>query len=239
MAVADGAAAGVLVRLPSAVEESLGLDRAERRLIQEGLVAAGFDVGVTDGLFGSGTRAALRSWQSASGASATGYLDADSAAALRSAARAAGQRQAEAEEARRRAEGEAAQQLVESVAARMAARRVASTERVVESVAARMAARRAGAARRLVLGRRSRGAIGGDDSGTAIWTFEGVAGQAVVVEASSDDFDTTLRLVSPSGDQVAYDDDGGDGLNSSGLNRSGAVQYSALLVASLSWGSAR
>ena len=65
------------------VEEGLGLDRAARRQIQEGLEAAGFDPGGTDGMFGPRTRAAIRSWQTSRGARATGYLDASSVAALR------------------------------------------------------------------------------------------------------------------------------------------------------------
>ena len=72
--------------LPAAVEEALGLDRAARREIQAGLSAAGFDVGVADGRFGAGTRAGLREWQAAAGVPATGYLDAETAAALRAAA---------------------------------------------------------------------------------------------------------------------------------------------------------
>ena len=46
------------------------------------------------------------------------------------------------------------------------------------------------------------------------WTLEGAARQRITVEVSSDDFDTTVRLLSPSGDQIGYDDDGGDGRNS-------------------------
>ena len=67
------------------VEAALGLDRAARRRIQEGLRFAGFDPGGADGLFGPRTRAAIRAWQSARGARATGYLDAAAAQALRSA----------------------------------------------------------------------------------------------------------------------------------------------------------
>ena len=80
-------------------EAALGLDRAERQGIQEGLAAAGFDPGGPDGLFGPGTRAALRAWQRAEGKPATGYLTRASAAELR--ARAAAERQRTAE--RRRA----------------------------------------------------------------------------------------------------------------------------------------
>ena len=65
------------------VEESLGLDRAARRQVQEGLQAAGFDPGGADGLFGPPTRSAIRSWQTSRGERATGYLDGASVASLR------------------------------------------------------------------------------------------------------------------------------------------------------------
>ena len=68
------------------VEEGLGLDAAARRRVQEGLRAAGFDPGGADGMFGPGTRAAIRGWQSSRGVRATGYLDGASTAALRSVA---------------------------------------------------------------------------------------------------------------------------------------------------------
>ena len=68
------------------VEEGLGFGVAVRRQIQEGLRAAGFDPGGVDGVFGPRTRAAIRDWQASRGVRATGYLDAASAAALRSAA---------------------------------------------------------------------------------------------------------------------------------------------------------
>ncbi len=67
---------------PRALETGLRLDRASRRLIQQGLAAAGFSPGPADGVFGPATRAAIRGWQSSRGASATGYLDAAAAAAL-------------------------------------------------------------------------------------------------------------------------------------------------------------
>ena len=65
------------------VEERLGLDRAARRQVQEGLRTAGFDPDGADGMFGPRTRAAIRSWQTSRGARATGYLDGASMAALR------------------------------------------------------------------------------------------------------------------------------------------------------------
>ena len=65
------------------VEDGLGLARAARRQVQEGLQAAGFDPGGADGMFGPRTRAAIRHWQTSRGARATGYLDGASLASLR------------------------------------------------------------------------------------------------------------------------------------------------------------
>ena len=65
-----------------AAEARLDLSRTERRRIQRGLAAAGFEPGPADGLFGRGTREAIRKWQASRGAAATGYLDADAAKAL-------------------------------------------------------------------------------------------------------------------------------------------------------------
>ncbi len=67
---------------PRAVEAGLGLDRASRRLVQQGLARAGYSPGPADGVFGPATRAAIRGWQASRGATATGYLDVAVAAAL-------------------------------------------------------------------------------------------------------------------------------------------------------------
>ena len=69
----------------AAIEAALGLGPAARRAIQEGLAAAGFEPGGADGLFGPGTRAVLRAWQTSQGVGATGYLTAASAAELQAA----------------------------------------------------------------------------------------------------------------------------------------------------------
>ena len=74
---------------PETVEASLGLERSERRQIQMGLAALGFDPGPADGLFGRRTRTAIGDWQSSQGGSATGHLDAEAAKALMAAAEAA------------------------------------------------------------------------------------------------------------------------------------------------------
>ena len=70
----------------SAVEASLALDRATRRLIQQRLRNEGFDPGTPDGLFGPRTRAAIREWQQSRGASPTGYLNSADVELLRAAA---------------------------------------------------------------------------------------------------------------------------------------------------------
>ena len=155
-AVADRGEAAAPPPSPAEAESALGLDRAARRVIQEGLAASGFDAGAADGLFGPGTRRALREWQSARGVPATGYLDAASTAALRTAgqdaARVEAQRQAEREaEAARQAEreAEAARQAErEAEAARQAEREAeAARQAEREAEAARQAEREAEAAR--------------------------------------------------------------------------------------------
>ncbi len=75
VAVGSPAAAAPQDHDPSAVEASLALDRATRRLIQQRLRNEGFDPGTPDGLFGPRTRAALREWQQSRGASPTEYLN--------------------------------------------------------------------------------------------------------------------------------------------------------------------
>ena len=82
-----GGGSGCIVRVwgcnGPVVEDGLGLDRAARRAIQEGLQAAGFDPGGADGMFGPRTRAAIRGWQASQGARTTGYLDGAAVASLR------------------------------------------------------------------------------------------------------------------------------------------------------------
>ena len=72
---------------PEMAEASLGLERSERRLIQQGLAALGFDPGPVDGLFGRGTRGVIGQWQVSRGEAKTGYLDAELARVLLAAAR--------------------------------------------------------------------------------------------------------------------------------------------------------
>ena len=65
-----------------AVEAGLELSRADRRLIQLGLAAEGFDPGPADGLIGRGTRGAIGRWQASRGEASTGYLEVESAKLL-------------------------------------------------------------------------------------------------------------------------------------------------------------
>ncbi|CAM4273090.1 peptidoglycan-binding domain-containing protein [Palleronia rufa] len=84
-------------------ESALGLNPAGRQDVQRDLSVLGYDTRGIDGIFGSGTRSAIRGWQSREGLDATGYLTADQLARLdqQGAARAA---ELEAEETRRREE---------------------------------------------------------------------------------------------------------------------------------------
>ena len=70
------------VPAPASVERRLGLDRAARRRVQAALSAAGFDPNGVDGVFGDGTRDAIRDWQQAQGLAITGYLDRQAAERL-------------------------------------------------------------------------------------------------------------------------------------------------------------
>ena len=95
---------------PRAVEESLELNPSTRRLIQQGLAAAGFAPGPADGVFSVATREAILSWQTSRGEAGTGWLDAAAAATLTRLGRAAERRRAaeelqRAEEERRRRRG--------------------------------------------------------------------------------------------------------------------------------------
>ncbi|MEM8789233.1 MAG: peptidoglycan-binding domain-containing protein [Pseudomonadota bacterium] len=67
---------------PRAAEATLQLDRDERRQVQEDLTTLGYDTNGVDGVFGEGTRAALRLWQQTIGGPVSGYLNATHLAAL-------------------------------------------------------------------------------------------------------------------------------------------------------------
>ena len=85
---------------PELVEVGLELSRADRRLIQLGLTAEGFDAGPADGLFGRTTRGAISRWQVSRGEEATGYLDVESARSLQASG---GQQEGQEEETGREA----------------------------------------------------------------------------------------------------------------------------------------
>ena len=50
--------------------------------------------------------------------------------------------------------------------------------------------------------------------GHGLWSFDGSRGQQIMVEARSAEFDTVVRLFSPSGVKIVDDDDGGEGTDS-------------------------
>ncbi|WP_136442949.1 peptidoglycan-binding protein [Pacificoceanicola onchidii] len=83
-------------------EEALGLNREERRKIQRNLTTLGHGTRGVDGIFGSGTRNAVKSWQRATGRVQSGYLDRPQIVALSRAARARAE-EIKAEEERRAA----------------------------------------------------------------------------------------------------------------------------------------
>ncbi|SMX38336.1 peptidoglycan-binding domain-containing protein [Maliponia aquimaris] len=63
-------------------EEALELDRDQRRAIQRALTILGFDTRGIDGVFGNGTRGAIRNWQEAAGLPVSSYLSNDQIARL-------------------------------------------------------------------------------------------------------------------------------------------------------------
>ena len=71
-------------------ELNLGLTRAERVQIQRNLISLGYDPKGADGLFGAGTREAIRAWQRNTGLAATGYMTTAQIQSLRADAEARG-----------------------------------------------------------------------------------------------------------------------------------------------------
>ena len=59
---------------PELVERELALPREARREVQQNLAVLGHDPRGVDGIFGPGTRAAIRAWQQAEGYPVNGYL---------------------------------------------------------------------------------------------------------------------------------------------------------------------
>lgn len=70
----------------SAVQAALNLSltRAQRVQIQRDLIAVGYDPKAADGLFGAGTREAIRAWQRNEGHPSIGYVTAAQISSLRS-----------------------------------------------------------------------------------------------------------------------------------------------------------
>ena len=65
-----------------AAEAALRLGQPDRQRIQAALTALGFPTGGSDGVFGARSREMIAAWQKKAGRAATGYLSADSQAAL-------------------------------------------------------------------------------------------------------------------------------------------------------------
>jgi len=63
-------------------ETALHLGQPDRQRIQAALTALGFPTGGSDGVFGTRSREMIAAWQKKNGRAATGYLSADSQAAL-------------------------------------------------------------------------------------------------------------------------------------------------------------
>lgn len=64
-------------------EDALGLGEAGRREVQLRLTLLGYGTNGTNGVFGPGTRSAMRDWQRMQGLPVTGYLTADQLALMR------------------------------------------------------------------------------------------------------------------------------------------------------------
>lgn len=82
----DDTAAGEIPtfeRATLAIEEELGLTRTDRREIQRRLVLMDYNTRGVDGVFGNGSRIAIRQWQRDSDIPSSGYLDLNQLAALR------------------------------------------------------------------------------------------------------------------------------------------------------------
>jgi peptidoglycan hydrolase-like protein with peptidoglycan-binding domain len=67
---------------PAGIEAALGFGRAQRREVQQSLSLLGHDPRGIDGVFGPGSRTAIRLWQRANNLAETGYLTGEQAALL-------------------------------------------------------------------------------------------------------------------------------------------------------------
>lgn len=98
----DTGASATLTSRAAATENALRLSRDDRRQIQTDLTELGFDTNGVDGLFGRGTRGAIRAWQSSEDLLSTGYLDAGQIRVLAENAEISRAERIRAEEASRR-----------------------------------------------------------------------------------------------------------------------------------------
>ncbi len=81
--VRQGASGGsVNAASPAEIERRLNLTRSQRREVQETLSLLGHDPRGIDGVFGAGSRTAIRLWQRTNNLTETGYLDTDQHALL-------------------------------------------------------------------------------------------------------------------------------------------------------------
>ncbi|MFT6073980.1 MAG: peptidoglycan hydrolase-like protein with peptidoglycan-binding domain [Yoonia sp.] len=64
------------IRMAELIEDALNLSRNERRAIQRNLILLEFNTRGVDGIFGPGTRGAIRNWQQSNGFAKTAYLTA-------------------------------------------------------------------------------------------------------------------------------------------------------------------
>ncbi|KNG94520.1 peptidoglycan-binding domain-containing protein [Pseudaestuariivita atlantica] len=62
------------LRAAQAAEVDLGMDRPTRRAVQAALTQLGYNTRGVDGIFGNGSRAAIKAWQEANNFDQTGYL---------------------------------------------------------------------------------------------------------------------------------------------------------------------
>ena len=95
---------------PEELQERLQLSLEQKRLVQMGLAAAGYDPGGVDGMLGGKTRRALQAWQAWQEVEATGYLTREQGEVLAALGREeSGRRRAEAERERKAQEAEEAE----------------------------------------------------------------------------------------------------------------------------------
>ena len=147
------------------LEGQLGLDRAARILVQQGLAALDYSAGVADGLFGPATRRAIRAWQAAKAFEATGYLTREQADTLMAQGREAVTEQRRREEARRQAQAEAERRRQAQEAERQ---RVAEAERQAREAEAERQRQAQEAAERAEAKRQRQTCVGRSE-GTECW----------------------------------------------------------------------